>query len=77
MAKGDYITALVRAGDTIAPYGVTASQNGRKVDYEIATADKIVWVVIQELTRGGTVVMEFRFRADEVVGVQKSAKEVV
>lgn len=76
MAKEDNITVLVRAGDTIVPYVLTASQNGRKVEFEISKADNIVWVVLKELTRGGTVVHEDRFRADEVVGIRKSAKEV-
>lgn len=76
MAKEDNITVLVRAGDTIIPYKLTASQNGRKVEYQVETSDKIVWILVRETTRGGTVVWEDRFRADEVVGIRKSAKAI-
>lgn len=76
MAKGDSVTVLVRAGDTIVPYRLEASQNGRNVSFYIGTEDKIVWIVVRETTRGGTTVWEDRFRADEVVGLRRSAREI-
>ena len=74
MAKGDKITVHVRAGDALTNYSLEASQNGRTVEVAFERDGNVQWLVVSELTRGGTLVWEDRYKADEVVLVRRQIK---
>lgn len=74
MAKGDYITVQLRDGG--GEKSIEARQNGRTVSYEWANDGKVQWLVVQELTRGGTTVYEGRFAASDVVAVYQQKKDM-
>lgn len=74
MSKGDQIAVVVRGIN--GPMTMTARQNGRTVEYTFETESKVNWIVVKELTRGGTVVAEHRYPADEVLMLAREAKEI-
>lgn len=74
MAKGDKITAWIRSGDTLAPFSIEASQNGRRLEMSFEKDGNIAWIVLTEVTRGGTITWQDRFRADEVVLLRSQYK---
>ena len=74
MAKGDSVEVRVRGDD--ATHLLKAAQNGRKVNYTFEKDGNIVWLVVQEVTRGGTVIDEGRFPASEVTTIRRQAKEI-
>jgi len=65
MAKGDYIVIDTKTGTAT----VTADQNGRRVEIESVKDLGLGWIVMKEVTRGGTVVRETRVVSTEVVSV--------
>jgi hypothetical protein len=73
MAKGDQIGIGIRGIDS--PFITTARQNGRTVTYEFLKEGTINWIVVKELTRGGTVVNETRAPADLVSVLSVAIKE--
>lgn len=66
MAKGDTIRVILR---DVVPETITARQNGRQLEMNTEKDSGISWTVIEEKTRGGTVVRTSRFRTDEVIAV--------
>jgi hypothetical protein len=76
VAKGDIIDVTYRTPVGIQSARVEARQNGRKVEYELTNEQKLSWVVVKEVTRGGTTVMEARFIASEVLAVRTEKKEI-
>jgi hypothetical protein len=76
MAKGDFISVLVRTGNgATTDTKVEAQQNGRNIGYEWVKDGNIAWLVVKEITRGGTTVVENRFAASEVVQMTVSKRE--
>lgn len=77
MAKGDCIVVRVRTGGGGTFSGETvARQNGRIVDYSWEKDGGLQWLVVKELTRGGTLVCESRYAASEVVSLSVEKREV-
>jgi hypothetical protein len=80
MAKSDKIEVHVRNSNGgqfgFIPYSVEASQAGRKVAYEWEKDGGLQWLVIKEMTRGGTVVHETRVNAADVVLLRRNQKEI-
>lgn len=72
MAKGDTITVVTKTGSEII---VRAAQNGRVVRKSIEKESGISWLVIQEVTRGGTVINETQVSLADVMTVTKIARE--
>jgi len=72
MSKGDYIAVGVRGlGDA---FRTEATQNGRSVTYSFETESKVQWLVVREITRGGTVVQESRYPSDQVLCLNMKVK---
>ena len=82
MAKGDQIFIGVRnEGERSAANGfvsgvVTARQNGRSVTSKIEKESGINWLVVQETTRGGTIVEEIKVQLIDVVLIKTTRREV-
>jgi hypothetical protein len=72
MSKGDYITVAIRGLE--GPWKTEASQNGRTVKHSFNTESGVKWLVIQEITRGGTVIQESRYPADQVLVMNMKVK---
>ena len=72
MSKGDRIMVAVRGVE--GPFVTEASQNGRTVSYEFVKDSGVNWLVVTEITRGGTIVQESRFAADQVTALVKKEK---
>ena len=76
MAKGDRIGVQIRTGGGNTFMGmIEAHQNGRVVDYSWEKDGGLQWLVVQEKTRGGTLIAESRFAATEVVSFHVEKKE--
>jgi len=73
MAKGDQINIAIQGVD--GTFNTIARQNGRTVTYEFVKEGNINWLVVKELTRGGTVVAETRSPADLIAVFTVSVKE--
>lgn len=67
MAKGDKIDVIYKIGDTAAAGSITASKDGRTVEADITTENKITWLIVTEKTRGGTTVRIQRYLLSEVI----------
>lgn len=72
MAKGDSINVVTKTGSQIS---VVAAQNGRKVIKSIEKESGFTWLVIQEVTRGGTVVNETQIALVDVTSVTTMSRE--
>jgi hypothetical protein len=70
MAKGDVVTIRYRNGVGVEASATEATQNGRTVGYEIEKDGGSQWVVVREMTRGGTEVRHRRFLMSEVVSIE-------
>ena len=65
--KGDRINVLVRDHVT----QIAASVSGRTVEATTEKEGGITWLVVREVTRGGTVIHEARFTMTDVVMWEK------
>jgi hypothetical protein len=74
MAKGDTVTVTTKSG--IGDFVVEAQQLGRKIGYAWEKQGTNHWLVVREVTRGGTTVREMIFALDEVVSIDMKAKEM-
>jgi hypothetical protein len=72
MSKGDSATVGFKTGNEYKVQEIVARQNGRKVTYEFVNESKYNWLVVQEQTRGGTVVDEARFKVDDVLYLRRN-----
>jgi hypothetical protein len=72
MAKGDTIKVWMRDAETLE---IVASQNGRTVEKEISKESGLNWLVIKEVTRGGTVIREMTVALSDVTAVLKMTRE--
>lgn len=69
MAKGDTIEVVYKTGVGTAIQVFTARQNGRQLGTRFEKDTGVNWFVVEELTRGGTIVAICRFKVEEVVAV--------
>lgn len=69
MAQGDTISVVYKTGVGTATSTIVATKEGRKVEHETVKEDGAQWIVVRELTRGGTLVREARFTKSEVVAL--------
>jgi len=76
MAKGDFIEVVAVIGNTTGSYRVTAEKQGRSVESEWGKEGNQQWYVIQERTRGGTVIQEQRCAVASIVAITIVKKEV-
>lgn len=77
MAKGDNIEIHIRGGEHgVLAFSVEAAQNGRRVEYDWDKDGGLQWLVVKEVTRGGTVIEEQRFPVVEVVAMKVHRKEM-
>lgn len=72
MAKGDTIKVVTKSGNLLE---VKAAQNGRQVTKNIEKDSGFTWLVVQEVTRGGTVVNETKVALVDVMSVTTLARE--
>lgn len=72
MSKGDTVKVGFLTGNTFGVQEISARQNGRRVEYEFTTEAKYGWLHVVEVTRGGTVVDEARFKVDDVLYVRRN-----
>lgn len=72
MAKGDQITIATRLGDKVT---VIARQNGRRVENSIEKEAGINWLIVREVTRGGTAVQTLKVAMDAVMSVMEERQE--
>jgi len=76
MAKGDRIYVGIRSGSEGVVSGeVIAKQNGRSVTSTIEKDSGINWLVLQEVTRGGTLIEEIKVNLNDVVLTKTTKKE--
>lgn len=71
--KGDQVSVLLRAGEALYPNSMTAVAAGRTVSVESEKDAGIMWLVVKESTRGGTLVREQRFQMTDVVMWEKTS----
>lgn len=75
--KGDRIYVGIRNGSEGVVSGeVNATQNGRSVISTIEKDAGVMWLVLQEVTRGGTVVEEIKVQLSEVVLTKTTRKDI-
>ena len=76
MAKGDRIYIGIRDVQNGTVSGeVIARQNGRSVTSETVKDSGINWLVVQETTRGGTVIEEIKVQLSDVVLIKTTKRE--
>lgn len=76
MAKGDRIYIGIRDTQNGAVSGIVeARQNGRSVKSETVKENNINWLVVQEITRGGTIVEEIKVQLNDVILIKTSKGE--
>jgi hypothetical protein len=75
MSQGDYVEVTYGHPGGISSTTLTAEKQGRRVTQEWEKDGNINWLVIRELTRGGTVVREDRYSAATVIHVRQLIKE--
>jgi hypothetical protein len=66
--KGDLIKVVDRFGNTSS---IQATVSGRNVTAAVEKESGINWLVVAEVTRGGTVVHEARYQVADVVMWEK------
>ena len=76
MAKGDYIIVTYRTPSGFAVARTDARVAGRQVQIDSEKELNLGWINVKEVTRGGTVVMERRFLASEVLAIEIEKKEM-
>lgn len=76
MAKGDRISVGIRNDmGPLMVHDIVARQNGRAVTSTIENENKVNWLVLQEVTRGGTVIEEVKVQLSDVVMIKTSKRE--
>jgi len=76
MAKGDRISVGIRNDlGPLTSHEIVAKQNGRSVTSTIENENKVNWLVLQEVTRGGTVIEEVKVQLNDVVLIKTTKKE--
>lgn len=73
MAKGDIINVWIRGREGATE--IIASQNGRTVEKEYITESGTKWLIVREITRGGTVIREMTVALSDVEAVLKVSRE--
>jgi hypothetical protein len=76
MAKDDYVEVTATVGSDPVTWTIRAEKQGRNVDTAWEKDGNMQWFVIQEKTRGGTVVRENRCNAAAIIALTIVKKEV-
>lgn len=77
MALGDKITIVYKTGVGTEAGSISATKEGRVVEWRLEKDTGLHWLIVEERTRGGTVIRESRFAAPEVVAVIKGTSDLL
>ena len=67
--KGDSLTIHVDEGANVRPIHVMARKSGRRAEYRIVNEQKTDWLIVEEVTRGGTIIHQVRIPLSRAVAI--------